>query len=51
MPFIHLNSLKIIEMVIQVYTGSTDMAGYLPLCTETLLENQENSCFVLPTNK
>ena len=39
MLFIHLNSLKIIEMVTQVYTGSIDIDGYFPLCTETLLEN------------
>ena len=54
MLFIHLNSLKIIEMVIQVYTGSTDIDGYLPLCTETFGEGNGNplqySCLENPVD-
>lgn len=34
-----LNSFKTIEMIIQVYTGSADIDGYLSICIETLLEN------------
>ena len=41
-------------MVIQVYTGSTDIDGYLPLCTETFGEGNGNplqySCLENPVD-
>lgn len=53
MLYKHQNSLKTIEMIIQVYTGSVDIDGYLSICIKTYLriENQESFYLTLPITK